>query len=276
MVRNELPRGLAFSRNRGVEEATTEYVIHLDDDDLLAVDAIEQCLTVFSEFPEVELVMFAVQGFGPNSEHFNRVQPDGVRRVITLAEGTEVRPNILLFEKSLFAALLHAVPSAFQRVMIKKPTWYRVSELRWRVYRLDPAVPDNAAAQLAIGGPLRDSEWARYAATLCKKTALINRALYLARCEGQGYSSHPANRELHMTQGLDIIRHLAEGAKTIPELTQWRPQIDGALAQANFDAAYRRHLAGDRKSAWTYLKQAMSSGMKIKHLRLALRIFISR
>ena len=44
LLRNPVSQGLAYSRNRGVEECTADYVIHLDDDDLLAPNAIEICL----------------------------------------------------------------------------------------------------------------------------------------------------------------------------------------------------------------------------------------
>lgn len=276
VIRNAESRGLAYSRNRGVEEASAEYVIHLDDDDLLAPDAIEQCCAVLRGRPEAELVFFAAQGFGPNAEHFNLVQPDGIRRVVEFGKGKEVRPGVILFGPDLFAALLKTVPIAFQRVMVSKTLWEKISQLRRNVYRLAPGTLSDDDAKAKITGPLRDSEWARYAALVCGQTALIDQPLYLQRCGNQGYSSLPANKDLHMHQGLEILRHLAEGAKNIPELAQWQRQIDGALAQSYFDAAYRRHQAGDRGEAWAYLRKAMSSGIQMKHLRMAMRIGFSQ
>lgn len=272
VLRNDASRGLAYSRNRGVEETCAEYVIHLDDDDLLAPDAIEQCCSVLQGLPEAELVFFAARGFGPNAEHFNEVQPEGVRRVIDLGRGREVLPNVILFGPELFAALLKTVPIAFQRVMVSKTLWETVSELRRNVYRLTPGVLSDDDARAKITGPLRDSEWARYAALVCRQTALINQPLYLQRCGNQGYSSLPANRDVHMRQGLEILSHLAEGTRLMPDLAQWRSQTNDALGQAHFDAAYQHHQSGHRKEAWTFLKKAMSSGIKMKHLRLAMRI----
>lgn len=276
VIRNEPSRGLAYSRNRGVEEATSEYVIHLDDDDLLATDAIQECLSMLCDFPEVELAFFAAEGFGPNAEHFNRVQPEGIKRVINMAKGREVRPNIVSFGRDLFPALLQAVPIAFQRVMVRKALWKTVSELRWRVYRLDPAIPDDDTAKLRITGPLRDSEWARYASLVCQQTIFLDRPLYLQRCAGQGYSSLPANRQLHMRQALEMIKYLAKGAENIPELTQWKSQIRDAFAQTCFDIAYHHYQSGDRATAWVFLKEAMSTRAKAKHLRLALRMCLPR
>lgn len=272
VIRNEESRGLAYSRHRGVEETSAEYVMHLDDDDLLAPDAIEQCCAVLRDLPEAELVFFAARGFGPNAEHFNLVQPEGVRRVVDLGRGGEVRPDVVLFGPDLFAALLKTVPIAFQRVMVSKTLWEKISELRRNVYRLAPGTLSDDDAKAKITGPLRDSEWARYAALVCRQTALIDRPLYLQRCGNQGYSSLPANQDLHMRQGLEILSHLAEGTRLMPELVRWRSQTNDALGQAHFDAAYRHHQSAHRKEAWTHLKMAMSSGLKIKHLRLAIRI----
>lgn len=276
VIRNDASRGLAYSRNRGVEETAAEYVIHLDDDDLLAPNAIEQCCSVLQGLPEAELVFFAAQGFGPNAEHFNLVQPDGIRRVVEFGKGREVRPGVILFGPDLFAALLKTVPIAFQRVMVSKTLWEKISQLRRNVYRLAPGTLSDDDAKAKITGPLRDSEWARYAAMVCRQTALIDQPLYLQRCGNQGYSSLPTNKDLHMHQGLEILSHLAEGTRLMPELAQWRSQTNDALGQAHFDAAYRQQQSGHRKEAWAYLKKAMSSGIQMKHLRLALHIGFSQ
>jgi len=276
VIRNQESRGLAYSRNLGVENASAEHVIHLDDDDLLATGAIAQCLAALREFPDAELVMFAVEGFGPNAEYFNRVQPEGVERVKKLAEGVEASPGIWLFDQKLFGALLRLVPSAFQRVMTSKRNWLNVSELRWRVYRLNPTIPDDATAKLALGGPLRDSEWARYAALVCKKIVLVDRPLYLARCAGQGYSSVPSNRLAHMRQGLDILRHLMRGAESLPELGKWKAPISNHLSDAYFDAAYQHYQLGHRFDALRLLREGMSYRFKLKQLRLVIRLALPR
>lgn len=271
-IRNERSRGLAYSRNRGVEEATSEYVIHLDDDDRLAQDAIKLCASVLTDLPGVDMAMFCVEGFGPHAEHFNRVQNDGVARVINLANGLEVHPNLILFDRRLFPALLKTVPSSFQRVMIKKSMWETISALRWQVYRLDSSPPDIEKIKLSINGSLRDSEWARYAAIFCKKIALIKVPLYFARCAGQGYSSHPSNRKVHMMQELEILRHLRLGTEAIPALAAWKREVRDALGRACFDIAYHGHQSGDTAAAWKFLKEAMSTRPRLKYLRLAFSI----
>lgn len=274
VIRNDQSRGLAYSRNRGVEEATAEYIIHLDDDDLLAREAIEQCVAVLQNFPQVDLVMFSAEGFGPNADYFNRIQPEGVEHIIRMGKGEEVQPGIVLFYRALFPALLQRVPIAFQRVMSRKGIWETVSRLRWNTYCLDSSVADENAAKIRISGPLRDSEWARYASVVCRGIALINRPLYLQRCAGQGYSSRPENQQLHIRQGIEILSHLAQGAEKIPALAEWESEIQNALAKAYFDAAYQYYHSGDRSGAWRFLREAMSIRMTPKHLKLAVRMCI--
>jgi hypothetical protein len=272
VIRNERSFGLAYSRNRGVEAASAEYVVHLDDDDLLAANAIEQCISALAEFPEADVVFFAASGFGPRAEHFNRVQPEGVRRVIGLGLGIRARPDIVVFGPDLFTALLVTVPIAFQRVLSSRNAWQKVSKLRWRVYGLDPEIPNEEAAKTAITGPLRDSEWARYAALTCQHTILVDQPLYLQRCAGQGYSSLPSNQLTHMRQGLDILRHLMRGAECLPELGKWKTSIRGHLSDAYFDAAYQQYQAGKRFDALRLLRHAMSHCFKIKQLRLMIKL----
>ncbi|MGB7323347.1 MAG: hypothetical protein WBD31_00645, partial [Rubripirellula sp.] len=110
----------------------------------------------------------------------------------------------------------------------------------------------------------------------CQRTAFINRPLYLQRCAGQGYSSQPANRHSHMLQGLENIRHFAQGAEHIPELAKWKSQISEALAQSYFNAAYQYHQSGDIEQAWPLLKDAMATRIKLRHLRLAVRMWLPR
>lgn len=272
VVHNERSHGLAFSRNRGVEACTADYVLHLDDDDLLAPDAIASCLAAAAAHPEVSTWFFGVVGFGSRSEHFNRVQSEGVTAMCAAARGLQDAAGNVVFDRSLFPALLRRVPAAFQRVFTTPHMWTTVSRARWRAYMLDRRVPDEASARLALNGTLRDSEWARYATAWCEWTGLVNRPLYLARCDGQGYSSQPTMRRRHAEQNLLILRQMALAAQRIPHLAPWRADINRALADAYFDAAYEHQQDGERWHAWRYLRQSMALGVRPRHLRLGLRL----
>ncbi|HYE37067.1 glycosyltransferase family A protein [Methylocaldum sp.] len=276
VVRNEEARGLAFSRNRGVEAATSEFIVHLDDDDLLSPQAIDHACALLSSDPELDLVFLGAQGFGARSEHFNRVQPEAVARVITSGMGREDPQDIVSFDKWLIVALLLTVPIAFQRVVLRRETWSQISALRWRAYQIEPDVPDDEAAKLRIIGPLRDSEWAIYAAAICGKTALINRPLYLQRCEGQGYSSQPANIEQHMLQGLAIKNQLFRASLSLPEFGKWKKQIRDSIASAYFDTAYYYFRHGKRGTSLRYLRQALFISQKPAYIRFAFRMWLPR
>ena len=92
--------------------------------------------------------------------------------MVDLGRGREVRPNVILFGSDLYAALLRTVPIAFQRIMVSKMLWKKISEVRRNVYRLAPGILSDDEAKAKITGPLRDSEWARYASLVCGQTAI--------------------------------------------------------------------------------------------------------
>lgn len=272
VIRNETVRGLAYSRNIGVESARAQYVIHLDDDDLLAPDALEAGFRALSSNVDLDLVFLGVRGFGSRADHFNRVQPQAQDRVKAAANGVDARKGIVFFDQQLFPALLRTVPMAFQRVMMHREVWRRISALRWRAYRLEGDTGGDDAAKLRLTGPLRDSEWALYAAASCRRTALIAAPLYLQRCDGQGYSSLPANQDLHMRQDLVIKNQLAHAADTLPEFSGWRRDIRKGLGRSHFDAAYRYFHQGRRGTALRHLWQAMSLGPNLMHARLMVKM----
>ena len=272
---NTVSRGLAYSRNRGVEECAQDYVIHLDDDDLLAPTAIEKCLKASHAHPDVEVWFFGVKGFGPHSEQFNKVQREGVVYVCAAAHGQRQPSDIFLFDKGLFPALLHRVPVAFQRVFTTPATWTKVSRLRWRAYMTGGSLMDETEAKHALKGTLRDSEWARYAAVASRWSGLVDQALNLVRCAGQGYSSQSKNIEKHMLQGAEMMRQMMVASSTLPALKIWRREIRDGLAQSYFDISYHYAQSGDRSGAWRYLRKALSVKPSIRQLRLAARLWAS-
>lgn len=276
VIRHEVSRGLAYARNHGTEEATGDYLVHLDDDDLLAPQTLNEALTLIDRDPDIDIVFLGVEGFGLHSAHFNRVQPEAVRRVKEIGVGIENESGLVYFGPQLMTALLLTVPSAFQHVLLKRRTWASVSTLRWRAYQLQPDIPDVETAKSRITGQLRDSEWALYAASICHKTVLIDRPRYLARCEGQNFSSRPANREKHMLQSLGIKTQLLRAALALPELHKWKKEIRQSLASAQFDAAYHYFQLGNRVTSWRYLRRALYLSPKQTYIRFAFRMWLPR
>lgn len=276
VIRHEVARGLAYARNHGAEEATGDYLIHLDDDDLLAPSTLEEALALFAQDPDIDIAFLGVEGFGPRSDHFNRVQPKAISRVKDKGEGIENGSGLFYFGPRLMKALLLTVPSAFQHVFLKKQTWSNVSALRWRAYQLEPGITDVETAKNRITGQLRDSEWALYAAAICHKTVLIDRPRYLARCEGQNLSSRPDNREKHLLQNLGIKTQLLHGSLALPELHKWKRGIRQSLASAQFDVAYHYFKIGRRGKSWRHLIQAFLLIPNLTYARFALRMWLPR
>ena len=194
LIRNDLPMKQPYARNQGVLAATGNVVVHLDDDDLLAPKALEIALSVLESDPSLELVFLGVNGFGARSAYFKDAQGRAMQAVLSKARGRDVTPDVVRFGSVLFEALLSSVPMAFQRSIEYRTVWHRVTALRARVYMLAPDITDEEQAMRRILPPLRESEWALYAAASCN-TALLNSPVYLQRCDGQGYVS------LHSQQG---------------------------------------------------------------------------
>lgn len=273
VLRNDQSMGLAYARNLGVEAASGKYVVHLDDDDLLAPTTLEDAARVLEADAGVELVFLGVHGFGVHADYFNRVQAEGVAKVIDRASGRRVQPRRVHFDDRLMGAMLRAVPAAFQHVVVPRPVWEKVSQLRWRAYQLSSPNVELVQVKRAITGQLRDSEWALYAAATCTNTVLLDAPHYLARCEGQGTSSRPENRERHLHQNLLIKAQLARATR-LPELSPWRSQARKSLAAMHSDAAYHYFNQADRRAARQHAARAAQLNPTPGHLKALIRTFL--
>lgn len=273
VLRNERSMGLAYARNLGVEEASGKYVVHLDDDDLLAPTTLEDAARVFETDAAVELVFLGVRGFGAHADHFNCVQAEAVTKAVDRAAGKREHPTLVHFDARLMGAMLKAVPSAFQHVVAPRHVWERVSQLRWKAYQLSSPGADIVCIKEAITGQLRDSEWALYAAATCRHTVLLDAPYYLARCEGQGMSSRPENRERHLHQAILIKTQLVCGTR-LPELSPWRAQVRKSLADAHFDAAYYFLNQANRRAARRHAAMAAQLDPMPKHLKALVRTLL--
>lgn len=272
VLRNARPEGLAWARQQGVEAASGDYVVHLDDDDLFAESLIEDCAATLDADPSIELAFIGVKGFGRAAAHFNRVHPDGTARVVKQAGGAFGRNGVHVLGPELFLGLLNQVPMPFQRVMARRDVWHKVSRLRLTAYRSAFNLASPEAARDKIRGTLRDSEWALYAALACRKMALLDRPLYLQRCDGQGSSSQVAMREKHIQQGIGIRSVLASASACLPELRVFRAEIEKNLAKAHFDAAYELIGLGQYSRALHHLGQNFRLAPNLKAAKLLLKL----
>lgn len=276
VLRNEKSRGLAYGRNWGVEQANGKYVVHLDDDDLLASTTLKEAYRLLATDPSLEVVFLGVEGFGPRAAHFNKVQPEAIRKVRNRVPHHVVEDRVLEFDDELMRAMLKAVPAAFQCTMMRRETWQKVSELRFRAYQTGTGARSIDEAKALITGQLRDSEWAIYAAAICRKTALLDAPRYLFRCEGQNLASRTANVEKHLLQNLHIKAQLFRASSVLPELLRWKRDIRKGFADTLADAAYHHFQQGRRLVAWKYAWSALRVRPSFARLRLTLRICFPR
>lgn len=273
VIRNEECCGLAFSRNAGVQAANNDVIVHLDDDDLLAPETLEEVYSLFASDSELDIVFVGVRGFGSNAEHFNAAQPAALARVREIADGRELAPQRVYYDQRLMKALLQTVPAAFQHTASRKTAWQKTTELRWRAYGIGLDT-DGEIAKQRIFGTLRDSEWTIYAAAVCKKMVLLDQPRYLFRISGQNYSSHPGNLEVHLWQLVGIKAQLLQASAVITELRGWKRTIRASLAATRFDAAYLYFRKGKYALARQHLQEALYLYPHLRHMKLALRLLM--
>ena len=156
-----------------------------------------------------------------------------------------------------------------------RKTWNAVSALRRRAYMLDPEISDEDQAMSRLQPPLRESEWALYAAAHCK-TALLLDPVYLQRCEMQGYFSVASQRERAMLSGIDIKSHLLGAAKEIAVFRPWEGEIRISLASAYFNQSYFYFHNGRRFSAYGALFNALKTWPTVSFLKFGLRMLLPR
>jgi len=254
VVRNNQPLKQPYARNQGVQAASGDVVVHLDDDDLLAPKALESGLAALESEPSLELVYLGVKGFGERAAHFDESQKQAMQRALSRAIGHETQGGVIRFGPELFAALLYSVPMAFQRSI---------------------DISDEEQAMRRLRPPLRESEWALYAAACCN-TALLLEPVYLQRCETQGYFSVASQRERAVLSGIDIKAHLLEATNEIAEFSHWGGEIRRSLASAYFDQSYFYFQNGRRFPAYWALLNALKTQPAASFLKFGLRMLLPR
>ena len=265
LLRHQTARGQACSREEAGALAEGDFVLHLDDDDLLAPQLIERGLAAFEHDAALGVVYFNVEGFGKRSGSFNRAQSAALERVLRSTESEKVDAATLRFGGDLFSALLQSVPMAFQRPMARRTVWQQVTRMRRDAYGdSHPLLP-----------PMREAEWSLYAAAT-QAVALVTDRLYLQRCEGQGFFSVDSQRSVAAFALVDVFDHLAEASKTKLSVTRWRREIVKAQARCHFDVAYAHFFAGSRRAAYASLRRALTLQLDPDYLRFGVRMLLPR
>ena len=70
VIHNGVNSGAPHARNIALQQAHGELICYLDSDDWLATDAIERCVKVFDQAPDVDCVLFNVKLYDPKKQSF--------------------------------------------------------------------------------------------------------------------------------------------------------------------------------------------------------------
>jgi len=263
IIRNKLSLKQPIARNQGVQVATGELVIHLDDDDLFAPDALESAYNALIQNPDFNVVFINVKGFGDRAHYFDDNQFIALQKILSHYPSSNINNEIIAFDEQLFKYLLNSVPMAFQRSMEYKKDWNDVFELRINTYLEDPEIADRKMVLQKLLPPLRESEWPLYAA-LSKRTLFLNKKVYLQRCNQQGYYSIERSKQRARNSAVDIKKHLNLGAKKNKTIAIWKNEIKDSYADVYFGIAYELFNESLRFKAYKMLFRAMYISPKMR------------
>ena len=273
VLNNEVAQGIAKVRYQGAKEATGDYIIQLDDDDLLAPEALQTCINFLNKNPHIPIAFIGVEGFGEKKDYFNRVQTEAVNKLLarTLAKTSE--SDTFCFDQSLFDALLISVPSAFQHPMATRKAWLTTNALRSKAFCLLPGIDTEEQAINNLTDPFNECEWSLYASVLFR-SALINKPFYLARCEGHRYYSVPAQKERHLYANIKLQSCLYQASRSLADLAKKQPEIKKTLAQNYFNLAYHFFYTRQKEKAWKPLWTALKLFPRLAYAKFGLRMLL--
>ena len=272
VIRNDAPVNVCVARDQGVQASRGNLILHLDDDDRLASEALKMCTRPFADEPELEVLFLRVLGFGLNADKFNQTQASGTRRVAASAQATSKSRahDLVKFDDRLFAALLAGVPMAFQRSIVRRSAWNKVSDFRRRIYAR--RYSDAAKDAISSVSPLwNESEWALYASVLCN-TALVDRPVYLQRCDGQGYFSTGRTTLESFDTRVKIMNHLGRAVRDTKEFAPWNRLVREYRGKAQFDRAYSCLQHGQRTEAMASALRALGIVPCWRHFLFCMKV----
>lgn len=222
LVRHAAARGIPAAKNAGLQAAKGDLILHLDDDDLLATNALERIVEAFEDHPDLDCVFLNVAPFGRFAADATVNQDAALQRVLSIAGDAEA-DGLTRFGPSLFEGLVKTVPIAFQRPVARRKAWDRVGPHRERLYFSEP-------------------NWALRAA-LRLRCALLHEPVSRWRVDGQNYASRPELRGLRAETLVACSRDLLESFEHDDEVPRrYVALMRVRLAEFYFELA--AHLSG--------------------------------
>lgn len=245
LVTHAVRQGGAAAKNTGLRTATSRLITFLDDDDLLAPEYLARAADVLGRHQDLAGTFMNVARFGDRQHLAGLESERAMNRVLALAEGSIRESGFLVFDARLFDALLHTVPMAFQRVVVRREALCAIGEYE----------PDCL---------LWDCDWA-LRASVRHRLGLVLEPLYRQRVQGQGTSSQPARRIDQMRSRAEILdRFDALGVLYGLDEARRRAARNWAAA-AWFDIAY--YYGTERRAPLAALHAWISSQRRRPSLR---------
>lgn len=251
LVRHASQQGVVASKNDGVNNASGEIILHLDDDDLLKENALQVIAKTFSVYKQLDCVFLNVETFGKFAAGSAEMQTLALSRLLDRVKITE-KEGIVFLGDGLFDALMKSVPLALQRPAARRGAW-------------------NIVGSLTPGLIFSEPEWTIRAAMHCR-TALILAPLSMWRVNGQNFASSPTMRAQHGERGRAAKRILLQ--QLLEENRKNRACVEAvrkALAEGYFDEAYYHAEQGNRRAIWHALFRSFVRAPGWRHIRLFLK-----
>ena len=249
-VRHATTQGVPEAKNAGLRAASGEVIMHLDDDDLLAENALESVAKVFHRYKQLDCVFLNAEPFGRfarGSAENQAVALSKLRERVCVRE----EDGVIFLGDGLFQALLKSVPLALQRPAARRGTW-------------------NIVGEYSSGLLFSEPDWT-IRASLCCQMALLREPLSRWRCDGQNFASKPEMRLRAIENGVRAAELLFNrlGADQAQQLNHLRLGRR-FLADAYFSRAYEAFHA-DGHCRWRDLYRSVRLAPGWRHLNLGIR-----
>lgn len=218
LQRHSSAKGVAASKNAGIEISEGKIILFLDDDDLLSSDALDTISSAFIANPDLDCIFMDIEAFGKFAIGASRNQREAMAKLFSRTRPVEGK-DLFFFDKSIVDALLSSVPLAFQRPAARRSLAREIGPM-----------PEN----LIFAEP----EWTILAAML-GKVALTKHPVSRWRVDGQNFASKPEMAFKQMQRSLVAREWLLRRVGGFEaELSVYLPKVRRALAMMYKDASY--------------------------------------
>lgn len=257
-IRHDTPSGIARAKNAGINAATGEIITLLDDDDLLAENALDRISTWFETHRSLDCIFLGAMPFGPYADGPAKSRTKTLEKLIQLSSPSQ-KDGLYFFNDDLFEALLTSVPIDLQRPCARRGAW-------------------NIIGGFDEAGLYSESSWAIKASSICRIVLAIA-PLTQWRIHGNnfGWISHddPTEAQIRqldntITSTKSLLRDFQQKKKDFAAKTRL---VSSSLSDDYFSKAYLlRNI--DRRRGLKALFLSFATRPKPRQLKLLLSYFL--